>query len=159
LVIVTGDHGESMLEDGFFAHPSRLSDAQTQTPLVLVGPGAPSATMGYPTSHVDVLPSVLHLTCGRPIRLDGAHGDSMFDQSRAQETLLVQGAFVGAVHSQWSEVLLFDGPARLRLLLNRDLPNVKPLGFLDPYARSIAAPPNCAQNVDAATALLKRLGR
>ena len=39
IVIMTGDHGESMGEDGVFTHASRMSEIQMRTPFVMVGPG------------------------------------------------------------------------------------------------------------------------
>ena len=39
IVIITGDHGESMGEDGVFTHASRMSEVQMRTPFVMVGPG------------------------------------------------------------------------------------------------------------------------
>ena len=50
LVIVTGDHGEALFDDGTIAHSSRISDAQTRVPLVLTGPGIFSTGNGSPVS-------------------------------------------------------------------------------------------------------------
>lgn len=59
LVVVTGDHGEALFDDGTIAHSSRLSDAQTRVPLVLTGPGiARGAGRPGPTDHADVLPTL-----------------------------------------------------------------------------------------------------
>jgi membrane-anchored protein YejM (alkaline phosphatase superfamily) len=62
LVIITGDHGESFGDDGLFTHGSRLSDAQTRVPLIVLGPGVPEAEVRDDiTEHVDIAPSILHL--------------------------------------------------------------------------------------------------
>lgn len=60
LVVVTGDHGEALFDDGTIAHASRLSDAQTRVPLVITGPGIPpGAAPRGPTDHADLLPTLL----------------------------------------------------------------------------------------------------
>lgn len=60
LVVVTGDHGEALFDDGTIAHSSRLSDAQTRVPFVLTGPGVPRGTRDRgPSDHADVLPTLL----------------------------------------------------------------------------------------------------
>ncbi|MFO0688288.1 MAG: sulfatase-like hydrolase/transferase [Myxococcota bacterium] len=60
LVVVTGDHGEALFDDGTIAHASRLSDAQTRVPFVLVGPEVPPARVGRgPSDHADLLPTLL----------------------------------------------------------------------------------------------------
>jgi uncharacterized protein len=60
LVIVTGDHGESLFDDGTIAHSSLLSEIQTRVPLVMTGPGVvPGGVRRGPTDHSDLLPTLL----------------------------------------------------------------------------------------------------
>lgn len=66
VVIVTGDHGESFLDDGFLCHGTRLSQIQTRTPLLIVGPGIPAAQLNVPTAHLDLMPTMLDLAAGTP---------------------------------------------------------------------------------------------
>jgi hypothetical protein len=40
LLVVTGDHGESLFDDGFLGHGHMLNDAQTRVPLILSDPAA-----------------------------------------------------------------------------------------------------------------------
>lgn len=61
IVIVTGDHGESFLDDGFLCHGTRLSKIQTSTPLLIVGAGITSGTISEPTGHIDLMPTILDL--------------------------------------------------------------------------------------------------
>ncbi len=62
LVIVTGDHGESLFDDGTLAHSSRLSAIQTRVPMVMAGPGIPAGlVVERPTSHIDAVPTLLGL--------------------------------------------------------------------------------------------------
>ena len=60
LVVVTGDHGESLFDDGTLAHATRLSDIQTRVPFALFGAGLERrAPRDGPTDHTDVLPTLL----------------------------------------------------------------------------------------------------
>lgn len=55
LVVVTGDHGEALYDDGTLAHASRLSAVQTRVPFVLTGPGVGAGRVRTtPTDHADV---------------------------------------------------------------------------------------------------------
>jgi membrane-anchored protein YejM (alkaline phosphatase superfamily) len=58
-LVVTGDHGEEMWDEGMFGHAApRFVDARIHAPLVMCLPGvdAPSIPL---SSHADVLPTVL----------------------------------------------------------------------------------------------------
>ena len=60
LVVVTGDHGEALYDDGTLAHASRLSTVQTRVPFVLTGPGVGAGRVRTtPTDHADVLRTLL----------------------------------------------------------------------------------------------------
>jgi hypothetical protein len=59
VVIITGDHGESFLDDGVAIHGTKLSDVQMRTPLILHVPGEGAAQLAGPTSHADILPTIL----------------------------------------------------------------------------------------------------
>jgi hypothetical protein len=59
VVVATGDHGEAFLEDGTIGHGVRLSRYQNMTPAVLYCPGESVRVIAQPTSHIDVLPTIL----------------------------------------------------------------------------------------------------
>jgi len=62
LLIVTGDHGESLGEYGVYSHGSRLSDEQTRVPLFMVGRGVSQGIVRNDlTEHVDIAPTILWL--------------------------------------------------------------------------------------------------
>lgn len=72
-VIISGDHGESMMEHGRLSHSSSLETSQVATPLLLHVPGA-TARVGEAqvTSHLDLLPTVLDaLQLAMPVSLQG----------------------------------------------------------------------------------------
>jgi hypothetical protein len=60
LVVVTGDHGESLLDYGTIAHTSLLSEIQKRVPFAMTGPGVlPGSARQGPTDHSDLLPTLL----------------------------------------------------------------------------------------------------
>lgn len=90
LIIITGDHGESMGEDGVFTHGSRMSEIQMRVPFVMVGPGIEPRRIPTATVHMDVLPTVLHALGGKGITISNAHGrDLIGDPAPSDEVILV----------------------------------------------------------------------
>jgi arylsulfatase A-like enzyme/Flp pilus assembly protein TadD len=59
VVVVTSDHGESLGEHGEQTHGLFAYDATLKVPLVLWGPGIPTARTGFSVGHVDILPTLL----------------------------------------------------------------------------------------------------
>ncbi len=66
LVIVTGDHGESLGEHGEPTHGLLVYEGAVRIPLVVAGPGVPRAERADAASLVDVLPTVLRLLGFQP---------------------------------------------------------------------------------------------
>jgi len=59
LVVVTGDHGESLFDDGAITHSSLLSEIQTRVPLAISGPGVDRINVQRgPTDHSDIMPTI-----------------------------------------------------------------------------------------------------
>jgi membrane-anchored protein YejM (alkaline phosphatase superfamily) len=88
IVIITGDHGESIWEDGTIAHGSRLSEIQTRVPMIVRGAGIPSMRRTTPSSHIDLLPT-LATRLGVNITGPGQHGIDWFGDSTNGPRLLV----------------------------------------------------------------------
>ncbi|HRA89859.1 MAG TPA: sulfatase-like hydrolase/transferase, partial [Planctomycetaceae bacterium] len=61
IVVITGDHGESFLDDGFLCHGTRLSDIQSRTPLMIFGPNVEPRRLTVTSSHFDLMPTLLDL--------------------------------------------------------------------------------------------------
>jgi arylsulfatase A-like enzyme len=61
VVVVTADHGEQFMEHGNLAHGKQLFDELLRVPLVIAGPGIPSARSAEPVQQVDLLPTVARL--------------------------------------------------------------------------------------------------
>jgi arylsulfatase A-like enzyme len=61
VVVVAGDHGESLGEHGEKEHGIFLYQSTLRVPLVICAPGMRARRVTAPTSLVDVFPTVLHL--------------------------------------------------------------------------------------------------
>ncbi|GAB3291885.1 sulfatase-like hydrolase/transferase [Parahaliea aestuarii] len=59
IVVVTGDHGEEFLEEGRWGHNSAFHNEQLHVPLVLHTPGAAPGVFNHPTSHLDLVPTLM----------------------------------------------------------------------------------------------------
>jgi len=73
LVVVTGDHGESLGEHGESEHGILLYDATLHVPLIVRGPGIPAgARVQQQVRHVDLLPTIAGLVgVSAPPGIDG----------------------------------------------------------------------------------------
>jgi choline-sulfatase len=73
LVVVTGDHGESLGEHGESEHGILLYDATLHVPLIVEGPGvAAGVAVARQVRHVDLLPTIAELIgVSAPSSIDG----------------------------------------------------------------------------------------
>jgi hypothetical protein len=111
LVVVTGDHGESLNEDGGWFHLGPLSEIRTRVPMVLWGAGVPMGVMTHATSHVDLLPTLLHALAGRAVPVEHTHGRDLLARTWPDQVLL-------AAPERWSgRALLIRGAGRLEVRL------------------------------------------
>lgn len=67
VVIVLSDHGEDLLDNGYFNHRVSLHDANLRVPLIVRAPGVEPQTRRDLVGLVDVLPTVMSAT-GLPFR-------------------------------------------------------------------------------------------
>ena len=124
IIVVTGDHGESLLDDGTVGHSSRLSEVQTMVPMAMVGPGLPQRTITRQTTHLDVLPTLLHALTGQPVPIAHCHGRDLFRLDGEPDEVLL-------IHEDpryWKATLVRPG-GRLGLYLRRLDPFVRVMGF------------------------------
>jgi membrane-anchored protein YejM (alkaline phosphatase superfamily) len=61
LVVFTGDHGEEFRQKGHIGHGSQVTREQVNVPAVWLGPGVPRGVFDAPTSHADLVPTLLAL--------------------------------------------------------------------------------------------------
>lgn len=72
VIVMTGDHGESLGEHGEETHGLFAYEATLHVPLILWGPGVPKGVDGRLARHIDILPTVLDLLgVPAPPRLPG----------------------------------------------------------------------------------------
>src|SRR5512138_671904 len=79
LVVWTGDHAEEMREQGHVGHGSALTVQQIHVPMVVTGDGVPVGRSEAPTSHADVVPTILRLLGDDHPPERYSDGVSMFD--------------------------------------------------------------------------------
>jgi hypothetical protein len=58
IVVLTGDHGEAMLENGRLSHSSSLEHPEAGTPMSIYVPGGAPGVDSAITSHLDVFPTI-----------------------------------------------------------------------------------------------------
>ena len=72
MVVLTGDHGESLGEHGEMTHGYLTYNTTLWVPLIIRVPGRKPSRVDQPVSHVDVFPTVCEaLSVGRPAGLEG----------------------------------------------------------------------------------------
>jgi membrane-anchored protein YejM (alkaline phosphatase superfamily) len=79
LVVFTGDHGEEFRQKGHIGHGSAVTSEQIHVPAIWFGPGVPKGVHDEPTSHSDVVPTLLSLLGDTHPSSLYADGMSMFD--------------------------------------------------------------------------------
>lgn len=136
LVVFTGDHGESLHDDGRYTHGYSFSEITTRTPLAMVGPQIAPLRLDRPTSHVDVLPTLLHALTGASQPAPRGHGiDWLADEARSSSLEAHSPPGKREVRAQ-----LRSGGFRLRLDLSLERPWVTLLGFEDEKGHLVPTP-------------------
>ncbi len=79
VVVVTADHGEAFQEHGFSSHGMSLFEEELHVPLLFWAPGLLPAgrVVEEPVSQVDILPTLIALTVGSPVRSSGLRLDGV----------------------------------------------------------------------------------
>lgn len=70
IIIISADHGEEFDDNQlhYWGHTSNFTKYQTQVPLLIHWPGKPHQVYQYPTTHYDIVPSLMDdaLSCHAP---------------------------------------------------------------------------------------------
>lgn len=88
LVVLTGDHGESFWEDGALSHGTRASEAQLRVPALMIGAGLPARRMDHPSTHADLLPTLIQHLAGGQGDLPGVSGRDLLHLDRPGPVLV-----------------------------------------------------------------------
>ena len=120
VVVIAGDHGESLGEHGERTHGFFIYDAAIRVPLIIDAPleGARGVVAGAPVGLVDVLPTVAELT-GLPLPAE-ARGRSLVPALRGRiggaRGLVYSETYYPRFHYGWSELrAVLDGRRKLIL--------------------------------------------
>jgi membrane-anchored protein YejM (alkaline phosphatase superfamily) len=136
LVIFTGDHGESLYDDGHYSHGYAFSEIVTKTPFAMVGPGVERGRVEHETEHVDVLPTVLHVLTGRHQTVQHIQGiDWLTGEKR--------DSFLESYSSDRRDVIesqLRTHGMQLRMDLEMRAPRLTVLGFEDSFGNLLPSP-------------------
>lgn len=102
LIIVTGDHGESLFEHGTNFHSTDLFNTQIHVPLIIAGPGLPAIRVGEPVSGTDLLPTILELAGFVPPTSNDIDGRSLADvaQRRREPNFFGGYAFAAMIRDR-----------------------------------------------------------
>jgi membrane-anchored protein YejM (alkaline phosphatase superfamily) len=131
LIVVTGDHGESLFDDGLFSHSGALSEIQCRTPLAIVGPGVPQKRIPQATTHADVFPTLLHALAGRQVHLANTHGRDLLAGPIDDQVLIAAPKdHPYSKETSWNAMLV-HGDRRLSLWISLREALVLSLGDLD----------------------------
>jgi phosphoglycerol transferase MdoB-like AlkP superfamily enzyme len=126
IVIITGDHGESLGEDGVAVHGTRKSEVQFRTPFVMLGSGIRPKKVLSATTHSDLVPTLLHVLEGKHVPVAHTHGrDLLEDAMNAHEV------FVTPYKQQQKTdfLLMINGERRSLFRALLDAPERSSIGF------------------------------
>jgi arylsulfatase A-like enzyme len=82
VVVITSDHGEQFLEHGGLEHNTNLYDELLRVPLIVRLPNVAPRYVDAQAQLVDVLPTIVGLTGGRPV--SGIHGQDLLPLLRGE---------------------------------------------------------------------------
>ena len=153
LVVVVGDHGESLGEHQEQQHGFFIYDAVTQVPLIVAGiPGMRPLVVSGQVSIVDVMPTILAATQALDIpRTQGRSLLPAIEGGPLEERLALSESWYPRFHYGWSElVAVRDGRYKFISAPRRELYDTR----TDPgETRNLAA-----ENTNLADALQRALG-
>jgi len=122
IVMITGDHGESMGEDGVFTHASRMSEIQLRVPFVMVGSGIAPRKISTATVHTDILPTLLHVLADRSVSVRNCQGRDLIANADPADEVVV----VPANGPEWDGFMIIRGNKRMAFRPAK-IPDISPL--------------------------------
>lgn len=103
IIIVTGDHGEEFLEQGYFGHTQTFDDYVAKTVFVMHVPGVRGMAVERLTSHHDVVPTLMELMGYTNNTSDYAQGRSIL--STTERPYVCSG--------DWNNVCMIDREVKI----------------------------------------------
>jgi arylsulfatase A-like enzyme len=144
LIVVTGDHGESFLDDGTIGHGIRISEFQNMTPAVVYIPSSEPRMIESPTTHADLLPTLLSaagLSLDDPSAIDGWDLRHQTDQALASRVLATRNYLDHDVALVGPWTLDPDNPFAYRIGLSGGA-SFRPIGAIDAFGNPIETDPD-----------------
>lgn len=140
IVMVTGDHGEEFMENGFWGHNSGFSEQQVRTPMVMWIPGKGRRSVEYKTSHMDIIPTILPLLGVTNPVSDYSLGHSLMGQSKPPYQIISDWAGVCYVADGFKFTMPFSSSltVRNRLFDDADKPVENAIPFLAAHREILA---------------------
>jgi len=102
IVIITADHGEEFNDNqsGFWGHNGNFTRAQTQVPLIIYWPNQRKQQhINYPTSHYDIIPTLLSKALGVTNKVKDYSLGIMLDDKRQRQIILMGSYNNTAIYS------------------------------------------------------------
>jgi len=138
IVIVTGDHGESLYDDHHYGHGYSFADVIARVPFAMVGPGVPAGTLDDLSLHEDVLATLLQAITGSTDTPFSTDGRSLLSSHPPRHgALLAHCSFDQDV----ADALFVHDDLRVRLELGLRGPEVSLRGFEDALGAPRHGPP------------------
>jgi hypothetical protein len=110
IIVLAGDHGESLLDDGTIGHGTRLSKAQTFTPAFIHVPGASADAIEFATSHIDLLPTLISTLGYQVLPADALDGIDLNGSSQSASVAKQLESRTFASHAYIGNEVLLIGP-------------------------------------------------
>lgn len=126
VIVVVGDHGESLGEHQEHGHGFFVYDTTVQIPLIVSGPGVPRGTVSEQVRIVDVMPTALELLGRQPPA--SVQGRSLLPLARGErlDLLALSETWFPRFHYGWSELVsIRDGRYKLIAAPRRELYDLK----------------------------------
>lgn len=136
LVILTGDHGEALGEDGHFGHGFSFADDVARVPFAMVGPGVPASTLDSPSLHADVVRTIVHWLGGATT--GPSETRDLLAPAPPRPSLLLSHA---SFSQDSADALFIHGARRIRLTLGLQTSDLTMVGPEDERARPIELTP------------------
>ena len=89
IVIVTGDHGEEFMENGYWGHNSTFSEQQIRVPLIIYHPNAEPQQHDQLSSHLDIPATVLHLLGNEASSSTYSFGSDLLGKNYHRDSVIV----------------------------------------------------------------------
>ncbi|MCW5588304.1 MAG: sulfatase-like hydrolase/transferase [Legionellales bacterium] len=119
IIIITSDHGQEFNDNhlNYWEHASNFTRYQIQVPLVIHWPGKNADTINYPTSHYDIVPTLLQdvFHCRNPTN-DYSIGENLFIQKLQPYLIVGSYSYMGLVTKDYILSFLNSGEVLVQTL-------------------------------------------